>query len=152
MRRAPGVARRHALRHLRGPRRATATCSSRCSRRSSRSGPSAEWLEQLYAAAIPCGPINTVAEGFAEPHTAARGLVVETEHPRYGTVRSRASPVSVGPRRTDHRRAPQRNEDFDYVVRELLGLRRRRIGSLVAAAAFGDPERTPHLPAAGQTD
>jgi crotonobetainyl-CoA:carnitine CoA-transferase CaiB-like acyl-CoA transferase len=107
---------------------------------------SAEWLEQLYAAAIPCGPINTVAEGFAEPHTAARGLVVEAEHPRYGTVKMPGPAVNVGPRRTDHRRAPQRNEDFDYVVRDLLGYDDERIASLVSSAAFGDPATTPHLP------
>jgi hypothetical protein len=60
--------------------------------------------------------------------------------------------VNVGPRRTDHRRAPQRNEDFDYVVRDLLGYDDDRIAALVSAAAFGDPTATPHLPAAERTD
>jgi crotonobetainyl-CoA:carnitine CoA-transferase CaiB-like acyl-CoA transferase len=108
---------------------------------------SAEWLEELGAAAIPSGPINTVAEGLVDPHTAARGLVVEAEHPRFGTVKMPGPAVNVGPRRTDHRRAPLRNEDFDYVVRELLGYDEERIAALVEEASFGDPATTPHLPA-----
>jgi crotonobetainyl-CoA:carnitine CoA-transferase CaiB-like acyl-CoA transferase len=107
---------------------------------------SAEWLEALGGAAIPCGPINTVAEGLLDPHTEARGLVVEAEHPRFGSVKMPGPAVNVGPRRTDHRRAPLRNEDFDYVVRELLGYDDERISALVEEASFGDPAATPHLP------
>jgi crotonobetainyl-CoA:carnitine CoA-transferase CaiB-like acyl-CoA transferase len=107
---------------------------------------SAEWLEALGGAAIPCGPINTVAEGLVDPHTAARGLVVEAEHPRFGTVKMPGPAVNVGARRTDHRRAPLRNEDFDYVVRDLLGYDDERIAALVEDASFGDPASTPHLP------
>ncbi len=107
---------------------------------------SAEWLDELGAATIPCGPINTVAEGLADPHTAARGLVVEAEHPRFGTVKMPGPAVSVGPRREDHRRAPLRNEDFDYVVRDLLGYDDEHIAALVERASFGDPATTPRLP------
>jgi len=34
-----------------------------------------EWLTQLYAASIPCAPINDVGAALAEDHTAARDLV-----------------------------------------------------------------------------
>nr|WP_275424005.1 CoA transferase [Virgisporangium aurantiacum] len=50
-----------------------------------------EWLRELYAASIPCGPVNDVAAALADGHTAARGLVVTTEHPRY----AHAAPVGV---------------------------------------------------------
>lgn len=96
-----------------------------------------EWLEHLGAAGVPCGPINTVADALADEHTAARAMIVETEHPRFGTVRQPASPLRVGPVVTEHRRAPQRNEDFDHVVRELLGYDDATIDSLTAAGAFG---------------
>ena len=86
---------------------------------------SEQWLAELYPAGIPCGPINTVRESFEEEHTRARELIVTTEHPRWGPVRQPRTAVSVGPVRTDFRRAPQRNEDFGHVVRELLVLRRR---------------------------
>ncbi len=96
-----------------------------------------EWLTELYAAAIPCGPINNVAQALAEPHTAARGMVVTTEHPEFGTIYQVASPVSVGPRPSKYRRAPRRNEDFAYVTEQLLGYDQQTVGSLVAAGAFG---------------
>ncbi|WP_339126011.1 CoA transferase, partial [Pseudonocardia sp. D17] len=45
-----------------------------------------EWLVPLYAASIPCAPINDVAGALADPHTLSRELVAETSHPRFGTV------------------------------------------------------------------
>jgi crotonobetainyl-CoA:carnitine CoA-transferase CaiB-like acyl-CoA transferase len=107
---------------------------------------SQEWLDELYPAGIPCGPINSVRESFEDPHTIARQLVVQTEHPRFGTVRQPRTAVSVGPVHTDHRRAPARNEDFDYVTRELLSYDDDRIAALIERGAFGDPAATPALP------
>jgi formyl-CoA transferase len=37
------------------------------------------WIELLEAAGVPCGPINDLARVFADPNTAARGLVVEMD-------------------------------------------------------------------------
>ena len=99
--------------------------------------PSEHWLTLLRGAGVPCGPINSLAEAFDDPHVAARALVVETDHPRYGTVRQVASPLRVGPPTTDHRRAPARNEDAPYVLEKLLGYDRSRIDRLAAAGAFG---------------
>ncbi len=106
-----------------------------------------EWLGELYAASIPCGPVNSVAEALDEPHTKERGLVVETQHPRYGRVRMPRTAVNAGPVTGTDRRAPQRNEDFSYVVGELLGYDAERVAGLVGSGAFGDPAATPHLPA-----
>jgi crotonobetainyl-CoA:carnitine CoA-transferase CaiB-like acyl-CoA transferase len=108
----------------------------------------AEWLEPLYAAAIPCGPINDVAHALTEEHTRARGLVVETEHPRYGRVQQLASPVRVGDEPPAYRRAPGRNEDFDHVVREILGYDDGRLAELQVGGAFGRWEGGPDVPQA----
>jgi crotonobetainyl-CoA:carnitine CoA-transferase CaiB-like acyl-CoA transferase len=108
----------------------------------------AEWLEPLYAAAIPCGPINDVEHALAEEHTGARGLVVETEHPRYGRLRQLASPVRVGDQPPAYRRAPARNEDFDHVVRTILGYDENRVSELGVRGAFGHWENDPDLPQA----
>jgi crotonobetainyl-CoA:carnitine CoA-transferase CaiB-like acyl-CoA transferase len=96
------------------------------------------WIKQLSGAGVPCGPINTVEQALAEPHTEARGLIVETEHPRFGMVRQPASPVRVGEPPKEHRRAPHRNEDADYVLSTLLGYDRERISKLEVAGAFGE--------------
>ncbi|GAA2211649.1 CoA transferase [Nonomuraea monospora] len=96
------------------------------------------WLAELRAAGIPCGPVNDVRQALREPHTAARGLVVETAHPRYGTVRQLASPVRVGQEPVEHRRAPGRGEHTEEVVRGLLGYPAERFAELRAAGAFGE--------------
>ncbi len=99
--------------------------------------PSAEWLAELRAVAVPCGPVNSVATALEDPQTAARELVVETEHPRFGTVRQVSSPVRVGDERPDYRRAPSRHEDGPDILSSLLGYDERRITELDGAGAFG---------------
>lgn len=97
----------------------------------------AEWLEQLYAAAIPCAPINDVAQALSEQHTVARGLIIETEHPRFGTVRQMASPVHVGSEPPTYSRAPSRDEDHDQILADLLGYDAETIARLARDGAFG---------------
>jgi crotonobetainyl-CoA:carnitine CoA-transferase CaiB-like acyl-CoA transferase len=98
---------------------------------------SSEWLALLREAGVPCGPVNTVEEAFFDPQTAARELIVTTEHPHFGSVRSIGSPVRVGETPPPTRRAPQRNEHAGEILRELLHYDERKIGELSAAGAFG---------------
>jgi crotonobetainyl-CoA:carnitine CoA-transferase CaiB-like acyl-CoA transferase len=97
------------------------------------------WLTDLEPAGVPCGPVNDVAAALADPHTAARGMVVETSHPHFGTIRQPASPVRVGTEPVPYRRAPRRNEDAAYVLRDVLGYDDTRVAALAAAGAFGPP-------------
>ncbi|GAB3142899.1 CaiB/BaiF CoA transferase family protein [Microbispora hainanensis] len=97
-------------------------------------GTSEHWLGLLRAAGVPCGPVNTVAQALKDPHTVARGMVVETEHPYFGTVRQVASPLRVGAGKRTHMRAPRRDEDAAYVLGEVLGYDAERIERLRAAA------------------
>ncbi|MGU3584603.1 CaiB/BaiF CoA transferase family protein [Rhodococcus sp. C26F] len=94
------------------------------------------WLSRLQPAGVPSGPINDVAQALTEPHTLARGLLVETEHPTFGTVRQVASPVRFGSEPTQYRRAPLRNEHFDEIVRD-LGYSTERVAELTGQGAFG---------------
>jgi len=100
-------------------------------------GETAHWLQVLAAAQVPSGPVNSVAEAMQDPQVAARGIIVETEHPTLGTVRQVASPVRVGSL-PSHRRAPGRNEDAGYVLSELLKYPAERIADLRQGGAFGD--------------
>ena len=102
-----------------------------------RGRPSEEWLKILGDAGVPSGPVNTVEQAFADPQTEARGLIVTTEHPRFGPVRQPATPVRVGDEPVPHRRAPHRDEDAGYVLREVLGYDDDRVAALRAAGAFG---------------
>jgi crotonobetainyl-CoA:carnitine CoA-transferase CaiB-like acyl-CoA transferase len=105
-----------------------------------RQQPSAYWLARLNEAGVPSGPVNSVAQAMREPHTAARQMIVETEHPHFGTVRQLASPVRVGSQPVTYRRAPRRHEDAPYVLETLLGYDANRIRALHTAGAFGPPQ------------
>jgi crotonobetainyl-CoA:carnitine CoA-transferase CaiB-like acyl-CoA transferase len=90
--------------------------------------------------------VNSVSQALADEHTVARGIVVETEHPVFGTVRQVRSPVRVGDGVVRYRRAPQRNEDADYVFAELLGYDPTRI-EMLSAACIPDADSGDRLPA-----
>lgn len=97
-----------------------------------------EWIEALKGVGVPTGPVQDVAAALQEPHTLARGLIVSTEHPRFGEVKTLASPVRVGS--TDaysYRRAPMRNEDMDDILRGLLRYGGDHIENLCQEGAFG---------------
>ncbi len=96
-----------------------------------------DWLEILTAAGVPCGPIWSIDQAAVDPHAAARHVIAETAHPHYGTVRQFTSPIRVGPPRTDHVRAPQRNEHATEVLHNLLGYDDSTVESLRADGAFG---------------
>jgi crotonobetainyl-CoA:carnitine CoA-transferase CaiB-like acyl-CoA transferase len=51
------------------------------------------WLDALEAAKVPCGPINDLAEVFADPQVRSRAMTVELPHPLAGTVRVVARPL-----------------------------------------------------------
>lgn len=94
------------------------------------------WIERLQSAGVPSAPVLDLAAALAHPLIAERGLLIETPHPRFGTVRQLASPVRVGDERLQHRRAPRRNEDADAILR-WLGYDDRQVGRLTESGAFG---------------
>jgi crotonobetainyl-CoA:carnitine CoA-transferase CaiB-like acyl-CoA transferase len=96
------------------------------------------WVDLCRDAQVPCAPVRTVPEALRDAQLSARELVVETVHPRFGTVRSLASPVRVGSGRRRHTCAPRRNESAPYVLHDLLGYEADRVEMLAAGGAFGD--------------
>jgi crotonobetainyl-CoA:carnitine CoA-transferase CaiB-like acyl-CoA transferase len=57
--------------------------------------PSAHWLEAMDAAGIPAGPVLDFAAAMADPHVVDRAMVVETEHPAAGRLRTLGIPVKL---------------------------------------------------------
>ncbi len=98
---------------------------------------SKEWLADLTAAGVPSGPVNSVIDALSDPHTAARDMLVTTEHPHFGAVTQVASAVRVGTEPTVYRRAPRRNEHASEVMREVLGYSGDRLTELREGGAFG---------------
>ena len=57
--------------------------------------PSAEWLNLLDAAGVPCGPLNTVKELVANDQIAARNMIVKTIDPEVGQIMIAGNPVKI---------------------------------------------------------
>jgi crotonobetainyl-CoA:carnitine CoA-transferase CaiB-like acyl-CoA transferase len=55
----------------------------------------AEWIALLDPAGVPCGPINSIAQVFEDPHALARDMVVELEHPKAGRTRAIGLPIKL---------------------------------------------------------
>ena len=77
------------------------------------------WLARFDAAGIPCGPINTYPEAFADPHVRAREMVVEMDHPTFGRMKTLGAPVKMSETPPVVRgRAPLLGEHTSDVLRE----------------------------------
>jgi crotonobetainyl-CoA:carnitine CoA-transferase CaiB-like acyl-CoA transferase len=81
--------------------------------------PKSHWLAAFEARGIPCGPINTYPEAFADPQVQSRHMVVELDHPTLGCMRTLGSPIKMSdtPPRVDCR-APLLGEHTGEVLRE----------------------------------
>jgi formyl-CoA transferase len=81
----------------------------------------ADWVDALLDAGVPAGPILDYAQVAADPHTRAREMVVELEHPEAGTVRALGIPVKLSATPgTIRRPAPLLGQHNDEVLREWL--------------------------------
>jgi crotonobetainyl-CoA:carnitine CoA-transferase CaiB-like acyl-CoA transferase len=90
--------------------------------------------------------VNTVPEALRNEQTTDRGMIVQTEHPHFGTVRQLRSPVRVGAAKPEYVPAPLRDEHRDQVIRDLLGYDAGRIAELTEGGAFAQPgQKTPGL-------
>jgi len=100
--------------------------------------PRAAWLGALEAAGVPCGPINSLDEVFADPQVAARGMRLEMPHPLAGTVPQIGNPLrfSATPVAYD-RPPPLLGEHTAAVLRERLGIDEARIAELAARGVIG---------------
>jgi len=55
----------------------------------------ADWLAALEAAKVPCGPINDLADVFADPQVIARHMTTRVQHPKNDALELVASPMKL---------------------------------------------------------
>ncbi len=93
----------------------------------------AQWIADLEAAGVPCGPINTLDDVFEDAQVKARGLRVDLPHPSAGEVKLVGSPIKMSatpPQAVRH--PPLLGEHTDAVLGEMLGYTPERIAELRA--------------------
>jgi crotonobetainyl-CoA:carnitine CoA-transferase CaiB-like acyl-CoA transferase len=65
-----------------------------------------EWIQLLEAAGVPAGPINSVADVFAEPQIQARGMQVNLPHALNPVLQLVGNPIKLSRTPVVYRRAP----------------------------------------------
>jgi crotonobetainyl-CoA:carnitine CoA-transferase CaiB-like acyl-CoA transferase len=77
-----------------------------------------EWVTLLLDAGVPAGPIRDYQQSCADPHTLAREMVVEMDHPVEGRVRALGIPVKLSETAGTIRRVPpQLGQHTDELLR-----------------------------------
>ena len=81
------------------------------------------WIDLLESRAVPCGPINTIDQVFADPQVQHRGVRRVLQHPTAGPVAVVANPVRMTGHDTTAQKAPPLlGEDTETVLRDVLGM------------------------------
>ena len=65
-----------------------------------------EWAEEIRAAGVPSGPVNTLADVFADEHVLGSGMLQGLDHPSAGHLEMLASPILIDGERLSIRRPP----------------------------------------------
>ena len=82
-----------------------------------------EWVAQLEAVGVPCGPINDLAQVFADPQVQARGLAFDLPHVLAGLVPQVRSPIRLSETPVEYRSAPPLlGEHTQEVLVRVLGM------------------------------
>jgi len=80
----------------------------------------AQWVERMLAAGVPAGPIHDFAQVFQDPHTHARHMIEDVDHPVAGRVHTLGFPLKMSDTPLRVRRAPPLlGEHSAEILREL---------------------------------
>lgn len=107
-----------------------------------------QWLTALESAKIPCGPINNLAEVFADPHVQSRDMVHTWEHPLNPSLQLVSSPIKLSATPVSTQRPPPMlGQHTREVLASVLNCTPERIEQLAQAGVVTQypllPERAP---------
>lgn len=95
-----------------------------------------EWVRRLLDAGVPAAPIQDYRRSCGDPHTLAREMVVDMEHPVEGTIRGLGIPVKLSETPGAVRQAaPLLGEHTDELLRA-AGYSAEEISALRASGAI----------------
>ena len=93
----------------------------------------AQWVEVLQPEGVPCGPVNSIAQTFADPQVVHRQMRIDLPHPLAGSVPSVANPIKFSGTPIQYGDAPPTlGQHSDQVLKEYVGLSDAEIEALKA--------------------
>jgi crotonobetainyl-CoA:carnitine CoA-transferase CaiB-like acyl-CoA transferase len=101
-----------------------------------RLGTKETWSAKLTKAGIPAGPINSLADVFADPQVLHCGMIDEVPHPTLGSIRLIRSPISFDGAPGAIRRHPPLLGEHTLEVLEEFGLGEPRLSQLLEAGVI----------------
>jgi crotonobetainyl-CoA:carnitine CoA-transferase CaiB-like acyl-CoA transferase len=94
-----------------------------------------DWMAVLEPLGVPCGPINSIAEVFADPQVLARGTQISMSHATGGDIPLVANPIRLSDTPVAYDRPPPTlGQDTRAVLREQLGMTESAIDALMERA------------------
>jgi CoA:oxalate CoA-transferase len=82
--------------------------------------PKEHWIRVLNAAGVPCGPVQDLAEAYADPQVRSQEMLLDIEHPGHGTVKMTGFPIKFAQSPCTVRHvAPDPGADTEAVLQEL---------------------------------
>ena len=90
-----------------------------------------EWCSRLGEAGVPCGPIQNIAQVAADPHLAAREMILRVPHEQAGELAMPASPVKFSAGQTKPpEAAPTLGQHTEEILVDLAGVDPRELPRL----------------------
>jgi formyl-CoA transferase len=82
---------------------------------------SAHWIAALNKAGVPCGPINSIDQTFAEPQVKHLGIARRIRHRKLGEIRVVGQPINMSryPQPEELKPTPDLGEHTETVLKEL---------------------------------
>ena len=83
--------------------------------------PSAHWVKLLNEAGVPCGPINSIDQTFAEPQVQHLGIARRVRHPKLGDIKVVGQPINLtkAPQPDEYRPTPELGQHTDEILASL---------------------------------
>ena len=95
-----------------------------------------EAMQLLNEVNVPCGPVLDMHELLDDESLAARGMLVEVEHPQRGSFKTVGCPLQLSDSPVEVKTSPQLGQHTEEILRELVGYGDKEIEEAQAEGAI----------------
>ena len=103
--------------------------------------PKRDMMRILNDLDVPCGPIMSTEDLFADEHVKLRDMMVELDHPQRGKWWNVGMPIKLSASPAAIKRSPTLGEHTDEILKQVLGYDETQVSALKKAGAFSVPPK-----------